>query len=616
VWTAIIRIPWVAGFYERQNHVRVDDTAELPEAAAEYRELLESQGVRSTLVAPTLSGGRSMGRLAIESVGRPVAWSEDIVSLLSALSVVFSNAVSRAEAEEQLERLSAAVELSPSAVIIADPDGCIEYVNAKFASGSGWTQEEVIGSPWLMLTQDSDEVTGRLQDAVATVDAGGEWHGEILLRRRDGTSFWASQAISAIRDDDGTVAHYFTLIEDISELKRIQDDLEQARREAVVASEAKSDFLASMSHEIRTPMNAIIGMGELLAGTGLDETQSRYARIMTSAGESLLNLVNGVLDLSKIEAGHLEFEERVFDLPDVFVRTCEVMEFQARTKGIELVTSIAAGVPRHVLGDPERLRQVLVNLVGNAVKFTESGTVTVSVGVSADDAGELAFSVEDTGIAIPADRLALVFERFTQGDSSTTRRYGGTGLGLAISKALVELMGGTIRVESEIGRGTTLTFTARMPEAPAPTTAEAGPDRSRTDDDATRLLVAEDSDDNRLLVEHLLLDGPYDLTFVGDGGAAVDAVTAAGPGGFDLVLMDIQMPVMDGLDATRAIREWESRQQVVETPIVALTAYAMKGDADRILEAGCTGRLSKPIRQAGLIETIAIYARRGDHERR
>ena len=615
-WTAIWDIPWVAAHYEQQRCVRVDDVSRLPEEASAYREVLESQGVSSTLVVPVMSGDEAVGRIAVESVGEPVSWSEDIVSMLSALGGVFSNAIDRADAERQLEKLSAALELGPSSVIITDADNVVEWVNPKFSTESGWDVEEIVGRPATDLGLGSPEVAAVFGAARAAVDAEGEWHGEIELQRTDAVHFWTRAAMSAIRDGDGDVAHYVVLFENIDGLKQIERDLEAARREAVVASEAKGDFLASMSHEIRTPMNALIGMGELLSQSGLADEQARYVRIMTSAGQSLLNLLNSVLDLSKIEAGAFQLDELTFDLHDELARTCEVMSFQARQKGLELLCSVAEDVPRYVRGDPERLRQVLFNLLANAVKFTERGTVTVSAGASANDPGLLVFAVGDTGIGIPSDRLRLVFDRFTQADSSTTRRYGGTGLGLAISKALVDLMGGAISAVSEIDRGTTFTFTARMPEATLEEPEELAVCRSFGGDSIARILVAEDSEDNELVIERFLADGPYELTFVHDGREAVEAFTSAGPGAFELVLMDIQMPVMDGLEATALIRQWESEHRVVPTPIVALTAYAVRGETEPLADAGCTGHLAKPVTQRRLIETIATYARRHDHDGR
>jgi PAS domain S-box-containing protein len=610
-WTTIGGLPWVDAELGRHDCLRVEDVASLPADASEYRALLAAQGVRSTLVLPVWHDGVLIGRLAVEAHSRATAWSEGIESMLRALAACFSSALERARAEEELQKLSAVVELSPAWVVISDSAGVIQYVNSRLAESSGLTRDVFIGMPWEALFQGPEDTRAAIRGAVADVAAGREWHGDVLLSR--GTEdVWVSLSVSALRDDAGRVLHYFALMEDISELKQAYETAQEAHEQAVVANQAKSDFLATMSHEIRTPMNAIIGMGQLLGDTTLDGDQARYVRIMTSAGEALLNLVNTLLDLSKIESGRLELEQRAFSLPDVFARTCEVMEFQARGKGIALETHVGADVPSVVLGDPDRLRQVLVNLLGNAIKFTESGTVRASVERDEADPSAVVLTVEDTGIGISAENLAVIFERFTQADTSTTRRYGGTGLGLAISKAIVELMGGAIGVASEEGRGTVFTIRVPMPETDARgEDLEIGmPAAAIVPQGPARVLVAEDSEDNQLLIHHFLADGPVKVTFAGDGREAVDLLTAAPAGTFDLVLMDIQMPVMDGYEALRQIREWERGNGREAVPIVALTAYAMKEDVDRARQAGFAGHLSKPIHKDDLLEAISARTRR------
>lgn len=533
---------------------------------------------------------------------------------------------------------------------------------------------------------------------------------------------------------------------------RTAEELREAREAALQASRTKSEFLASMSHEIRTPMNAIVGMAELLLDSQLTLEQQEYVEVFQSSGSTLLDIINDILDLSKVESGQLSLEMVDFDLAEIVENTVQILAIRAHEKGIELHCQIKTDVPTSLVGDPVRLRQALTNLVGNAIKFTDKGEVTLRVenDPGAGVPGALLFSISDTGIGIPPEKLEAVFDRFTQGDSSTTREYGGTGLGLAICQRLVDLMDGRIWVESEVGKGSVFYFNARF-EIPSQTgnhtalswealkglkvlivddnatnrlilretlaawgasatVAEDGyramselnralhkgesyrvmlldrrmpgmdgfevaarvqQDLGSTDmaimmltsDDRTedikrcrelgisrylikpvrrldllraitavldpeadaqeaparvvepaifedqrplRILLVEDYKNNRLMIQSYLKKTPYQLDIAENGEIAVGKFTS---GRYDLVLMDIQMPVMDGYTATSAIRSWESEQGVEPTPIIALTAYALKEEEQRSLDAGCNAHVNKPIKKAPLME--AIYQHTG-----
>jgi two-component system, sensor histidine kinase and response regulator len=471
------------------------------------------------------------------------------------------------------------------------------------------SRKDLIGRPAtdvFFASSDKDKVDGKM------AGQGTASNEELGLRRKDGSVVWVMSNTSMVDGPNGPEVEG-TFV-DITVRKQAEEHMRLAKEAAEAASRAKSEFLANMSHEIRTPMNGVIGMTGLALETDLNEEQREYLTTVKSSAEALLNIINDILDFSKIEARKLELERVPFSVRDVVRATTRELAVQAQEKKLSLLCHFSPDLPQTEMGDPGRLRQVLMNLIGNAIKFTEQGEIMVLVKKLTDLAGEntLQFSVSDTGIGVPAEKQKSIFEAFAQADSSSTRQYGGTGLGLTIASQLAALMGGRIWLESDPGKGSTFHFTACFGTATEnlqnATVNGQGHQELRAVSAAEqrklRILIAEDNLVNSRLATRLVAKQGHSAVVVGTGKAALKALEDES---FDLVLMDVQMPDMDGFEATSVIREQE-RGTLKHLPIIAMTAHAMSGDRERCLEAGMDAYVTKPVDAKKLLAAISDAA--------
>jgi two-component system sensor histidine kinase/response regulator len=727
--------------------------------------LIADLGVVSYCGIPVVDRtGRVIGHIALMD-DKPMPDGKLIIPILQVFASRVAAEQERKRAVQSLEHsrslLQSFVEHTPVAVAMLDQQ--LRYV----AVSQRWYQDYQLGKRDIIGQHHYDvfpEIRNKKewQDIHQRCLAGAiERREEDSLVRADGQTDWVRWEVRPWHDENGAIGGIIMFTEVITERKRIQEALLQAKEVAESATRAKSEFLANMSHEIRTPMNAIVGMAELLGETSLTDEQGKYVRIFRNAGQNLMTLLNDILDLSKVEAKHIVLERIHFDLQDVIDNVIDLLALRARDKNVEPTCYVSPAAPRFLYGDPTRLQQILVNLVGNAIKFTDQGSIELRVVPNPEisEPGALLFSVTDTGIGIPPDKIESIFESFTQAHVSTARKYGGTGLGLAISKQLATLMGGRIWAESTVGKGSTISCALRFdvepesPETPLSTpidlnglrvlvvddnatnrliarealtawamlareapgglsaltelkraqedgepyefvlldsrmpdldgfevaeriradpslkdmailmlTSDFGGSMNRSGEVARtydlglagylekpikrselrralmiahrrkqglsplpkqveapvvavdhrplRILVVEDSPDNQLLVKAYLKSTPYKVDIAENGRIAYDMVTV---GRYDLVLMDVHMPVMDGYTATATIREWEKKQGIPPTPILAVTACAYPEDKRRIKAAGCNGVLAKPIEKAVLLEAILSHTGIASH---
>ncbi|MBF0445102.1 MAG: response regulator [Magnetococcales bacterium] len=583
------------------------------------QKILSAQNILSIVVVPIMVENLWWGFIGFDECVSERVWSEVERDALRAASGTIGAAIAREQNETSLfetknllERIFSNLHTS---IVYLDSQFNFIRVNERYAKDCGHPVEFFTGKNHFDLYphKENQAIFQRV------VDTGEPF--SILAKPFEfpdhpewGVTYW-DWTLTPLKKKDGTVETLVFHLMDVTDQKQIEIALRMSKEQAVAANQAKSEFLAVMSHEIRTPLNAVLGMADVLMETNLDVEQSRYMEVLNRAGENMLYLIEDILDLTQIEYGLISLEKQSVDLPGLVRTAIEIQAQNAERKGLILNYRINPEVPDLINSDPKQIRQILLNLLGNAVKFTDQGNVDLAV--SQPDHQTLLFSISDTGIGIPKEKQELIFEPFSLADASTTRRHGGAGLGLSLCKRLADAMGGRIWVESELGIGSTfhfsipLTFEEQKTEQPLSilNKVEKNPleQKIQQTSKTCSILLVEDVEENAMVIEAYLNNTPHQMDITEDGAQAVEKVKSGKR--YDLVLMDIQMEGMDGLEATRQIRKWEEEQSRSRNLIVALSAHAMKGDKEKSLAAGCDDHITKPISKKKLLEVIEGFAK-------
>ena len=537
-----------------------------------------------------------------------------IINHKPALVVYCYNITQIRHVQEKARLLEAAIVNAKDGVILtkADMDNPeIVFANDAVVRITGYEKSEIIGQTPRMFQGSGTNIQTltRLRDALRN---GETFQGELLNYRKNGSAYWLDLSIVPVRNEAGEVTHYAAIERDITERKAFEKEMQINKEAAEVASRAKGDFLANMSHELRTPMNGIIGLSELLTEMSLHHEAHELTEAINTSSRNLLILLNDILDLSKIEAGELTLEYIPFETARVVRQTVDLLRPLSSKKSVVLESNISPLVPSRIICDPARLQQILNNLVSNAIKFTEIGYVRLDVSCIRDGAGDpvLQIRVEDTGIGIPKDKQDAVFNKFTQADVSTARKYGGTGLGLTITKELVEMMGGRIGFDSVLGKGTTFFVEIPVEEAAAEEVKDKSRDVSKFDNynTDTHILIVDDHPVNLLFLSKVLQK--LGFKFVDQARSGKEAIEMSEIVNYELVFMDCQMPEIDGFEASTIIRERE--EKIGDTKIIAVTADAMKGAREKCIDAGMNDYISKPVDTAKLQSILCRWIPRED----
>jgi PAS domain S-box-containing protein len=592
---------WIAA-HRLGKRIYVPDVLSLP--AGPLRNVLEPQGIKSLLAVPLMGDGECVGFVGFDSVRHHHVFANNEQRLLTVFSQMLVNIRRRKQASEKLRKLSQAVEFSPSMILITDRFGCVEYVNPAWERTTGYRQEEILGRRPSLLESGvhSREFYEKLWGEIT---AGRIWRGELCNRKKNGELFWEWTSIAPVRNEAGNITHFVAVKEDTTADKLVAEELRQAKETAESANRAKSTFLANMSHEIRTPMNAVLGFAQLmLRDPSLSAIQQQQLGTITSSGGHLLEIINDILEISRIESGLVTLSLASFDLHSTLDDLKRMFSLRARSRNLSLHVEIQGEVPRYILADETKLRQIAINVLGNAIKFTASGgavIMRVRAAEERDGMLRLHMEVEDTGEGIAPEDITHLFEAFFQTHSGN-QVAGGSGLGLPISRQFARLMGGDLTVSSQLGSGSTFRFNARVARGNILAATEQYVSMRRVLHlqpglPACRVLAVDDELHNRELIECLLAPVGFEIRSACNGAEAVAQCKSWAP---HLMLLDLRMPVMDGYEAARLVRAGNSPAP----KIIALSACAFAHDRQRAEADGADDFIAKPFREAELMETI------------
>ncbi len=604
--------PWFLEQLKKPDILEIHEVDDLPSEAESEKRLWKKWGMNSVLSIPLNHDGELIGSLTVTSDRRTLNWTPGDIGFLSITGDILGNFILRKDAEYALqqseERFRQLADNIDTVFFMYDAQfNHTIYINPAYEKMWGRSLQSIYENPRSFLDDihpdDRPGIERMIEQYAHGLDFGSK---EYRIIHADGQIRWIRDRVIPIREKSGKITRITGLATDITDRKRIEEDLMQAKCQAEEANRAKSQFLANMSHEIRNPIGGIILLSQVMVTENEDPGLRKKLGLIQESAQSLLNIINDILDFSKVEAGKLDIRKEVFNLRELMEEVRRFFEVQANQKGLSLQVILDRNIPDLVIGDEARLSQVMKNLVGNAIKFTEKGGVKIVVERILEEAPwTLRFSVTDTGVGIPGDKFSDLFQSFTQIESSYPKKHPGTGLGLAISKRLVELMGGAMGVESREGEGSKFFFQLHFDVFEAclvASEAESKRENNTRSPHALNILLAEDERLNRISLQKLLSAEGHRVTAVSNGLKAIESLRKNNT--FDLVLMDVQMPEMDGLEATRRIRNERNGCFDSRIPIIALTAFAMQGDREKILNAGMDGYIPKPVDMETLHQTM------------
>lgn len=595
--------PWWMKKLHNKEIIDIPDVSKMPPVAKKEQEILESQNIKSLLVLPVYIETQLKGFVGFDNVLSRSLWSEKDSQLLRLLADIISNAIDRKINEEELRLLTKAVEESPVSILITDFRGAITYANSAFERISGYKTHEVLGKNPSILNSGKQPKSfyAVLWD---TILAGNIWQGELRNKSKNGKIFWTRQLISPIKYNN-RITHFIGVAQDISENKKVMNELFDAKLKAEESDRLKSAFLATMSHELRTPLNHVLGFSDMIPDMTDDESIKEYSVLIHKSGTNLLNIIEDIFNLALIEQSEISIRKQEVFVRDIYLELKkQLQEFLTesnKSHNIRLNYKVDSSiVTKKIITDKPKVMQVMSNIIKNAIKFTNIGEISLSLLLEEDN--NLSIKVKDTGIGIPKDKLGIIFEFFRQVDDTHTRNYEGVGIGLAISQKIAQVMDGTIKVEStpEIGSEFTFSFPINLLENESIDSQKENTSFLVSDFSGKKLLIVEDDSIGMGMIVNMLNSSGCKIISATNGQEALEAIKA-NPN-IDIILMDLKMPVMDGFDATKAIRN-----DFPDLPIIALTAYSLQKDKKKAMDAGCNDIITKPISKEILFKKLQNF---------